>query len=194
MNWVIGIVLAALFWFLSTLGFVDQINEVGLVQQLGLNFHTVLVQMGVISIMFPIVDMIFLKPLKQALDERTKYIEDTYSEADSLKARMEELKSSYEKRLQDAESEARTKIQSAIHEAEQLKQNMIAEARTQAEEIRAKGEADLNRERAKMLVDLRAQAVNLTLTATEKLIGASMDEERQRKLAQQFIETAEVGS
>ncbi len=85
MPWVIAVVLAVIFWALSQAPFIQAANEVPMLQDIGLNLSTALVQMGVVVLMFPLVNMIFLKPLREALDTRTKYLDDTYSAAESLK-------------------------------------------------------------------------------------------------------------
>lgn len=160
---------------------------------LGLDMGKTIVGIGFFLLFAPVIRIYFYTPLKEAIDERDNKLEATFSEAESLKARMEELRGSYEKKLAESEAEARAKIQAALQEAQGMKESIIAEAKLQADEIREKAKQDIERERAKIMTDLRAQAVDLTLIATEKLIGASMDADRQRKLAQEFIETAEVG-
>lgn len=161
---------------------------------LGLDIGKAIVGVGWFLLFIPVIRMYFYDPLKEAIDERNTRIESTFEEAESLKARMEELRTSYETKLAESEAEARAKINAALEEAQRMKQNIIAEAKAQADEIRAKGEADVERDRAKMLVDLHTQTVELTLVATEKLIGASMDPERQRNLVREFIKTAQVGN
>ncbi|MDQ2985479.1 MAG: F0F1 ATP synthase subunit B [Armatimonadota bacterium] len=188
-----GIVIAAIFWFLSTLPFVDAWNHIPLVEQLGLNFRTTFVTIGAIALMFPVIQLAFVAPLNQAMDDRTKRLEDTYAEAETLKQRMTDLKSSYEEKLVTAEAEARDKIQVALGEAQEMKGRIIEEARGQAEEIGTRANEELRREREKMLVDLRTHVVDLTMTATRKVIGESVDETKQRELVERFIETAEVG-
>lgn len=192
MRWILSIVGALAFWWLSTTSFIEATTHVKILQDLNLNLQVACVQIGVVLLMFPVIEMAFIRPLKDALDARTRELEGTFAEADNLKARMEELKADYEQRLQTAEAEAREKIQAALSEASQMKEQIIAEARTQAEEIRSRTLADLEQERQKMMVDLRAHVVELTLTATERLIGSSMDEQKQRELVEHFIETAEV--
>lgn len=194
MRWIIGIVLAAIFWFLSAQPFVEHWNEIPLVHQLGLNFRTTFVTVGSVALMFPVIQMLFVAPLNQAMDDRNKRLEDTYTEAETLKQRMTDLKSSYEEKLVAAESEARDKIQAALGEAQEMKGRIVEEARAQAEEIKDRTGEELRREREKMLVDLRSHVVDLTMTATRKVIGESVDEAKQRELVEKFIETAEVGS
>lgn len=192
MRWILSIVGALAFWWLSTTPFIEATKHVELLQALNLDLQVACVQIGVVLLMFPVIEMAFIRPLKEALDARTRELESTFAEADSLKARMEELKTDYEQRLQTAEAEAREKIQAALNEANQMKEQIISEARVQAEEVRARTMADLEQERQKMMVDLRLHVVELTLTATERLIGASMDEQKQRELVERFIESTEV--
>lgn len=192
-RWIVAIVGAAVFFTLSALPFVGHWNEIPLVYQLGLDFRTFFVAVGAVFLMFPVVQMLFLAPLQEAMDARTRSLESTYSEAENLKQHMLDLKTSYESKLAASEAEARDKIQAAIAEAQQMKEQMIAEARGQAEEIKARTSEELERERQKALVDLRTHVVDMTLTATRRIIGDSMDEQKQRELVQRFIETAEVG-
>ncbi|MGI8922461.1 MAG: F0F1 ATP synthase subunit B [Fimbriimonadales bacterium] len=193
MRWVIGAIIAAIFWFLSAQPFIDQWNEIPLVQQLALNFRTTFVTIGAIALMFPAIQGLFVKPLNDAMDERTKRLEDTYSEAESLKQNMADLKTSYEEKLAASEAEAREKIQAAVGDAQATKDQILTEARTQAEEIRTRNELEMERERQKMLVGLRTHVADLTLLATERIISENLDDERQRKLIDRFIDTAEVG-
>ncbi|MBA3725808.1 MAG: F0F1 ATP synthase subunit B [Armatimonadetes bacterium] len=188
-----GAIIAAIFWFLSAQPFVDRWNEIPLVQQLALNFRTTFVTIGAIALMFPAIKGLFVKPLNDAMDERTKRLEDTYSEAESLKQHMAALKTSYEQKLAASEAEAREKIRAAIGDAQATKDQILTEARTQAEEIRTRNETEMERERQKMLVGLRTHVADLALLATEKIISENLDDERQRKLIDRFIDTAEVG-
>jgi F-type H+-transporting ATPase subunit b len=188
-----GIVIAAIAWFVSAQPFVDHWNEIPMIEQLGLNLRTTFVTIGSIALMFPVIQLAFVAPLNQAMDERTKRLEDTYGEAESLKQRMTDLKTSYEEKLVAAEAEARDKIQGALAEAQEMKGRIIEEARGQAEEIRTRTSDELRRTQEKMIVDLRTHVVDLTMTATRKIIGESVDEAKQRELVERFIETAEVG-
>lgn len=183
---------AGIFWWFSTLDMVHHWNEITFVKQLGIDLRHTLIQIGALILMFPAVHHLFLVPLKNALNERTQYLETTYQEAESLKTRMQELKASYEERLAHSEAEAREKIQQALKEAQGIRERLLAEARTQADEIRKRADEEIKREREKMLVELRGYVAELTLLATERLLKENVDSERQRRLVQEFIDTVEV--
>jgi F-type H+-transporting ATPase subunit b len=192
-RWIVAVAGAAIFWTLSVQGFVEKLNEVGLIHQLGLDFRTFFVALGAVFLMFPVIQMLFLAPLQDAMDARAKSLEGTYAEAESLKQHMQDLKAGYEQKLAASEAEAREKIQGAISEAQQMKDQIIGDARNQAEEIKKRTIEDLEREKAKALVDLRTHVVDLTLLATHRIIGHNLDETKQRKLISDFIDKAEVG-
>lgn len=160
---------------------------------LSLNLGKTVSMLGVLLVMFPIIKQFYVQPLEEAIHDRNSNLEQTFAEAESLKERMQALKSSYEEKLAAAEADARAQIQSAINEANQMKAKILDDAKVQADEIRQRGAEEMEREKQKMLVDLRTHVVDLTLNATEKIIGQSMDEQKQRELIGRFIENAEVG-
>lgn len=160
---------------------------------LHLDLSKTIVAIGYFFIWLGALKAFFYAPLKQAIDERDHYLEATFEEAEGLKVRMTELKTSYEQKLTESEAEARAQIQQALAEAQTMRNQIIAEARAQAEEVKRKAEETIERERKAALVEMRTQVVEMTLTATERLIGESMDEERQRQLVEKFIDTVEVG-
>jgi F-type H+-transporting ATPase subunit b len=57
-----------------------------------------------------------------------------------------------------------------------------------------RAEQEIAHEREQALITLRQQVVDLTLSATEKVIGDSLDENRQRRLIDEFITTAAVNN
>ena len=168
--------------------------EVHLPGDMTLHFGKTVTAIGIFVALMPLIKMFYTNPLWNAINERNTNLENTFGEAESLKQRMTDLKTSYEKKLADSEAEAREKIQAALAEAQEMKARIIEEARVQAEEVKQRATEEMNRERAKMMVDLRSHVVDLTMTATRKVIGESVDEAKQRELVERFIETAEVGS
>jgi len=192
MRWVIAIVIAGVLWALSAMPWVDSANHVQIVEQLGLNFRTVLVQMGAIVLMFPIIDMLFLKPLREAMYERSQKIEETYSEIENLREQMNTTRNEYEQRIAKTEAEAREQIQSQIREAQNLRTQLMAEASAKADELVKKASEEIEAEKSRVMVALRSEVVNLTLAATEKILNENMNDDRNRRLVQEFINTVEV--
>jgi|SRR5579862_274826 len=194
MRWIIAIVLAGILWTLSAMPFVDQANQIQMLQLLGLNLRTAFVQMGALILMFPIVDTIFLMPLREAMTERTKRIEATYTEVEGLRDEMSKLKTDYEQRLAATEAEAREQIQNQIKEAQNLRGQLMQEASAKADELVKKAQEEIENEKVRVLHELRTHVVDLTLSATERVLGENMTDARNRKLVEEFIDKVEVPS
>jgi len=147
---------------------------------------------GVLIRIFPIVRVFFIDPLREAIENRTNELERTFSEAENLRAEMTTLKSDYEKRLAATEASAREQIQAQIREAQQMRQQLMSDASQQAEEMKKRALDEISAERDRIIADLRLQTVNLTLAATERILGENVDDARNRKLIEEFIDKAEV--
>jgi F-type H+-transporting ATPase subunit b len=68
----------------------------------------------------------------------------------------------------------------------------IAATRKELEALRTRATADIEAEKHRAIADLRAEVADLALAAAGRVVGESMDDERQRRLVQEFL--AETGS
>lgn len=151
-----------------------------------------LAAIGVFLILFPVIKSFFVTPLKQAIDERNSDLERTFSEAEELRAEMLQLRTNYEKQLERTQAEAREQIQSSIREAQNLRQTLMSEATERADQLVAKAHQEIAAERDRVVAQLRAEVTDLALTAAERVIGANMDTEANRRLVDDFINSVEV--
>jgi len=130
---------------------------------------------------------VLFRPVLALLHAREQEIKTTYEQAHATRSAADELKSELEQRLAGIEAEARSRIQAAVKDAQDAKDDILADARTRAEGIRQRGQEDLAREREKTLAALREQVVDISLSAAGKLIEASLDEAKHRKLVKDFV-------
>lgn len=147
---------------------------------------------GVFMILFPLLKSFFFDALSDAIKGRTSELEKTFSEAENLRSEMAQLRRDYEAKIQATEAEARETIQSQIREAQELRQQLMAEASAKADEMLRRAQEEIEAEKHKVLTELRLKAVDMTISAAEKLIGENMDTDRNRKLVDEFIEKVEV--
>jgi F-type H+-transporting ATPase subunit b len=143
-------------------------------------------------ILWAVLAKYLFKPMMGLLKEREEEIKNTYANADAAREDAEKLKSDLDNRLAGIEAEARARIQDAIKDAQKAKDDILAEARSRSEDLLRRGQEDLAREREKTLAELREDVVNLSLAATGKLIGESMDDARHRKLVGEFIDKVDT--
>lgn len=161
---------------------------------LGLDISKVIINVGFFLLFIQVINIYFYAPLREAIEERNDELEKTFTEAESLKVTMNQMKADYEKRLAQTEAEARAQIQAQIKEAQQLRQTLMAEASAKADELVKRANQEIEAEKTRVLGELRLEVVNLTLQATEKLLGENIDSTKNRKLVEDFIDKIEVKS
>ena len=161
---------------------------------LGLDLAMVITNIGIFLAFAGVLNSFFYAPFKEAVDTRNNGLEATFTEAENLKKEMAELRTSYEARLAKTEAEAREQIQAQIKEAQHLRTTLMAEAATRADELVKKAELEIEAEKVRALSEIRSLVVDLTLNATERLIGENVDTKVNRKLVDEFIDKMAVTS
>jgi F-type H+-transporting ATPase subunit b len=122
------------------------------------------------------------------LDARRKRIQDSFDDIDRGRADLSSRESEYRARVERIEDEARALKQSEVEEGRRLADAIRERARLETEERLEDARQTI--EIAKMMAEasLREDMVRMSLAAAEKLIGASMDEDVDRKLVEQAID------
>lgn len=161
--------------------------------KLGLNLGYLLVQILNFGIIFVIVLAFVVKPVMGLLEKRRKTIaqglEDAHVAADA-RANAEREAS---KILADAQAKSAEIVRDATGRAEVAAREVHAAAEADAAKTRANALADFEQERTRMLGELRGQVAALSIAAAQKLIGESLDEQRQRSLLQEFFSGVKNG-
>ncbi|MCH8978219.1 MAG: F0F1 ATP synthase subunit B [Armatimonadetes bacterium] len=170
------------------LEFVDKVNGMGIPLDIGKTIATI----GVFLIVFPLIESFYLNPLKESILNRTQALQQTFEEAENMRAEMDATKEEYEARLAETEASAREQIQAEIKKAQELRKTIQAEASAQADELLAKAREEIASERDRALVDMRVHVATLSFQATEMILEENMNNERNRKLIDDFIDQVEV--
>jgi F-type H+-transporting ATPase subunit b len=84
-------------------------------------------------------------------------------------------------------------IREASERAEAQGRDVLAEADAEAAKKREEALAEVDRERERILSELRGQVGALAMAAAQKLVGASLDEQRQRALIDEFFSGVKSG-
>jgi F-type H+-transporting ATPase subunit b len=122
-----------------------------------------------------------------AMNERNSELVRAFTESENLRKEMQQMKMDFERRIQQTEAEAREKIQESIREAQRLREQMMEEARRNADVLIAEARAASEQDRQRVISELRRQVVDLTLTATSKLVGESINPEKDRQIIEEFL-------
>jgi F-type H+-transporting ATPase subunit b len=131
-------------------------------------------------------------PLLKIMQDRRDKIAADFDEADKARASAEQLVADYEERIKNIEAEARQKIQEAIGEGRRMGAEIKEQAHAEARGIIEKAKGDLVRDIATARVQLKEDIVAMTLAATQKILSESLDDNRHRKLINDFIDQVET--
>ncbi|MGE0000667.1 MAG: F0F1 ATP synthase subunit B [Fimbriimonadaceae bacterium] len=190
-NAIVGVVLMVGGTYLSKsvkIPFLESLEHQGILLDPGKTLAVI----GVFLILFKVLDTFYFTPLRDAINERNNSLEATFTEAATLRSEMDGLKSEYESRIAETEASARAEIQAEINRAQELRRSLEAEARSKADEMTRRASEEIAAEKARALGDIRLHVANLTLQATEKLLNENMDNDRNRRLIDEFLDKVEV--
>lgn len=142
-------------------------------------------------ILYFIVRKFFFNKIKKSIDDRDDYINERLEMADEELEKGRLLAIENQRLLSNAKEEGKKITQSYKEKAEKLHYEITEDAKKEAEEIISRAKLEIEREREKVSFALRKEAVELALELSKKVIESNIDEEKNRKLINEFI--TEVG-
>ncbi len=128
------------------------------------------------------------KPILSAIDNREKLIQDSIEQAENAKKESEELLEKHNSLIRNAEEEAQKIIKENKELAEKSRQDLIQQAKEESGKLREKAKMEIEHEKESALHALRSEVVDLTMTATKKLIGDVLDESKHRGIIENYIQ------
>ena len=160
-------------------------------EALGLNLGLIVTQIIGFLLVLWILKLFAWKPLLQMLEDRREKIKGDIDAAEKTRADADSLLDDYNAKLKDIEAEARGKIQDAVSEGNRIAAEIRENARDEAHKIVEKSREELARDVVKARVQLRDDMIDMTLAATEKVIGASMREADHKRMLEDFLKEIE---
>jgi F-type H+-transporting ATPase subunit b len=162
-------------------------------EQLGINPIFLLSQIVNFAILAFLLHRFGYKPILNALDKRRERIEKGLEDARLA----EQARANAESERQQILDQARTEAQGIVAEANQRGEaqaaKIIEEAQSQAGIVLEEAEAEAKAERDRMLGEMRGQITALSIAAANQLIGATLDEQRQMQLVNEFFSGIKAG-
>ena len=134
----------------------------------------------------------FLWPsVLQMMEKRQEKIQSDLDAAERSKIEAAEEAKAYEAKMVEARREAESIVSKAKKEAEGERARILAKAQHEAADIIAKAHDAVSSERHKATIELSSSVADLSVEIATKIIGESLSEADQRKLAEKYL--AEVG-
>ncbi len=163
------------------------------IEKLGLNLGLILIQILSFAIIFVVLRAWVYKPIMAQLEKRRKTIAQGLEDARVAA----EARANAERESNQIIAEAQAKAAEIVREATERAEVAAREVRNEAEAEMAKTRenalAEIQLERDRVLSEVRGQIAALAIAATQKLIGASMDDKRQHALLEEFFSGVHAG-
>lgn len=161
---------------------------------LDFEFWSILEAVLNVLILFILLRIFLFKPINKMMNDRTEAIQKDIDDAEKAKKDAEELKAQYNSSISEAKEEAAKILRNALDEAETERAATIQRSHEEAEDIvNAAGET-IENERKRVIRQAHAQIADLAIEAASKVVGANLDDEKNRNIVDEFLSDKEVGS
>ena len=140
------------------------------------------------AVLFFVMWRVALPRANQALEERTRNIQGKLEHAEQERQRAEELLRQYRERLASAGEEAQRIIDEARANADRLRKDLMNKAEQEAERVINQGREAIRAERDRAVRELRTEVGTLAVELATRVVGDSLDRERQHRLIDQYID------
>jgi F-type H+-transporting ATPase subunit b len=140
------------------------------------------------AVLFIVLWRLALPRINQTLGERTRNIEGKLEDAERERQEAEGLLRQYRERLSRAEEEGQRIIDEARSNAERLRAELMRKAEQEADRVINQGREAIRAERDRAVRQLRTEVGSLAIELATRVIGDSLDRDRQLRLIDQYID------
>ena len=125
------------------------------------------------------------------MEKRTQMVQDELDSAKKTREEAEQLREQYDNELGSAKDEAQKIIDKAHEDAETERAAIIKRSQEEAERIVADAGKTIENERKRVLAQAQTQIADLAVEAASRIIGENVDDEKNRRLVDKFLEEEE---
>ena len=124
----------------------------------------------------------------KAFKDRRANIEGKLEQAERERSEADELLEQYRRRLRDAEDETQRILEEARSNAERVRRDLLAKAEGDAGRELDRARQAIRAERDQAIRQLRNEVGTLAVELATRVVGDSLDRERQLRLVDEYIE------
>jgi F-type H+-transporting ATPase subunit b len=149
---------------------------------------TVIVELITFLVMLAILARYVYPRIVEVAEARQRAIAQQLKEAEDAKAAAQAQLEEATAKLNDARKSAQSVIDAAAKSAEQLRQELRQKADEEAKRSVENARKQIEAERDQAIRTVRTEVADLVVTATEKVIGETLDDTKHRRLIERAIE------
>ncbi len=154
---------------------------------------TVIVELITFLVMLALLARYVYPEIVKLAEARQRAIAEQLRESAKARAEAEARLKEAESKLADARKTAQQVIDAASKSGEQLRQDVRVKAEEEAKRIAEAARKEIELERDRAVQTVRNEVAGLVVSATEKVIGETLDEQKHKKLIDKAIEEAAGG-
>lgn len=154
---------------------------------------TVIVELITFLVMLAILARWVYPEVVKLAEARQRAIAEQLRQAEQARADAEKHLADAQGRLEDARKTAQSVIDGATKSAQQLRQEMKEKADEEARRIAESARKEIEVEREKAIQSVRSEVAGMVVTATEKVIGESLDARQHERLIEKAIQEVAGG-
>jgi len=126
--------------------------------------------------------------VNKAYQDRRANIEGKLEQAEKERAEAEKLLERYKERLAAAEDETQRILEEARANAERVRKDLLAKAEADGERQLERARQAIRSERDQAIRQLRGEVGTLAVELATRVVGESLDRERQLRLVDRYID------
>lgn len=129
----------------------------------------------------------------RATEQRESRIAKQLEEAERLNGEAKAVLDEHRRLLDGAKGEAAALVNEAKIVAEKERETILEKARMEQEHLLDRAKREIEAERDRAVAQLRREAVDLSLAAASRLVDAKLDDESNRKLVVEYLDSLGEG-
>lgn len=126
-------------------------------------------------------------PITSALVAREDRIRESLEQAQKALAEARQIQADNDRARREADAEAQRLLRQSREAAEAIRSEEVERTREQIRQMQTSAQAEIARERDGALETLRSEVADLAIQAAERVLDANLDDDRQRKLVNDFL-------
>ena len=121
-------------------------------------------------------------PIMNLLDQRRQRIQDSLAEAERISKEAAQERAAFQAQLAEERQRNAAQLAEAAKQGQQVREEIISAAQRERDQILTNAQREAEGVREQAITDARRDIVDLAIQAAQRVVGASMDETRQRQL------------
>jgi F-type H+-transporting ATPase subunit b len=158
-----------------------------------INLFQVLIAAANFAVFLVLLWVFALRPVSQLLEDRRSRIEQGLKDAEQARTDRENAEAERVATLAEARKEANDILTRAQKVAQESRDADITATKQELERMRERAADEIEAEKQRAIAELRGEVVDLALGAAARVVGESMNDDRQRRLVREFIASADDG-